>query len=233
MSRLIGKSLPRIEDRPLLLGKGRYAADCAAPGMVHMRIVRSPVARGRITHIDTGDALELDGVIAVFTTKDVAHVPPIAFRQQGMDSMVPYQQPILADGFVRYVGEPVAAIIATDPYIAEDAEELLWVEYDELPPLLNAVTDRGSFDDERDNVAAVIDRGYGDLEAAFADATTIVELELSIGRHSGVPLETARRPRRHGCRRCPSAVWRCKGAPLQPLCDRGDAEARSGQADPL
>lgn len=190
MSRLIGKSLPRIEDRPLLLGKGRYAADCAAPGMVHMRIVRSPVARGRITHIDTADALELDGVIAIFTSKDVAHVPPIAFRQQSLDSMVPYQQPILADGFVHYVGEPVAAIIATDPYIAEDAEELVWVDYDQLPPLLDAATDRGSFNDERDNIAAVIDRGYGDLEAAFAEATTTVELELRVGRHSGVPLET-------------------------------------------
>jgi aerobic carbon-monoxide dehydrogenase large subunit len=190
MSRLIGKPLPRIEDRPLLLGKGNYAADCAAPGMVHMRVLRSPVARGRITHIDTADALELDGVIAVFTSKDVAHVPPISFRQQGMDSMMPYRQPILAEGFVRYVGEPVAAIIATDPYVAEDAEELVWVEYEELPPLLDAATDRGSFDDVRENIAAVIDRGYGDLEAAFAEASTIVELELRVGRHSGVPLET-------------------------------------------
>lgn len=190
MARLIGKSLPRIEDPPLLLGRGTYAADSAAPGMVHMRIVRSPVARGRIIHIDIADALELEGVIAVFTSKDVAHVPPIAFRQQGMESMMPYQQPILADGFVRYVGEPVAAIIATDPYIAEDAEELVWVEYDEQPPLIDAANDRGSFDDERDNVAAVIERGYGDVEAAFAEATTVFDIELRVGRHSGVPLET-------------------------------------------
>lgn len=190
MSRLIGKSFPRVEDHPLLLGRGRFAADIAAPGMVFMRIVRSPVAHGRIVHIDVADALQLEGVLAVFTSKDVAHIPPIAFRQQSVDSMVPYQQPILANGFVRYVGEPIAAIIATDPYIAEDAEELVWPEIDELPPLLDASTDRGAFDEERENIAAVLDRGYGDIDAAFAQANTIIDLELRVGRHSGVPLET-------------------------------------------
>ena len=91
MSRLIGKPLLRIEDEPLLLGAGKFAADYSPPGLLHMRIVRSPVAHGRILNVDVSDALALDGVVCVLTHSDVAHIPPIAFRQEGLEELMPYR----------------------------------------------------------------------------------------------------------------------------------------------
>src|SRR6202158_5907123 len=105
----VGRSVPRLEDRPLLLGQGRFAADISFPGQWHMRVVRSSVAHGKIKSIDTAAALKLPGVHAVWTATEVAHIPPIPFRLTGLKTLEPYRQPVLAKEVVRYVGEPVAA----------------------------------------------------------------------------------------------------------------------------
>src|SRR6266567_281698 len=134
----IGRSLRRIEDRPLLLGKGLFAADCNAPGQLHMRVVRSPVAFGRILGIEATEAAALEGVVAIWTTADVAGLPPIDFRQMGLERLAPYRQWVLARDCVRYVGDPVAVVFAVDPYVAEDAADLVFLDIEELAPQLDA-----------------------------------------------------------------------------------------------
>jgi CO/xanthine dehydrogenase Mo-binding subunit len=187
---VIGRSVKRLEDRPLLLGQGRFAADISFPGQWHMRVVRSAVAHGKILSIDAAAAHALPGCHAVWTAADVAHLPPIGFRLTGLVELEPYRQFVLAKGVVRYVGEPVAVVFASDPYVAEDAAELVEVSTERWRPTLDAAEDPGFFDDERSTEATIIRKGYGDIDAAFKAAHAIVSLELSIGRHSGVPMET-------------------------------------------
>ena len=100
-AKIIGRSVPRLEDRPLLTGQGRFAADISFPGQWMMRVVRSPIAYGQIKSIDASAALALPGVHAVWTAADVAHIPPIPFRLTGLTALEPYRQPVLAREKVR------------------------------------------------------------------------------------------------------------------------------------
>ncbi|MFN3655935.1 MAG: xanthine dehydrogenase family protein molybdopterin-binding subunit [Pseudolabrys sp.] len=186
----IGRSVPRLEDRPLLTGQGRFAADVNFPGQWHMRVVRSPVAHGEIKAIDAAAALALPGVHAVWMYKDVAHLQRIGFRLTRIEGLTPYQQPVLADGVVRYVGEPVAVVFADDPYLAEDAADLVVLDIEQLNAVMLATEQPGFFEHERSTEAGVVRKAYGDIDAAFRAAHAVVSLELSVGRHSGVPLET-------------------------------------------
>ncbi|WP_431281300.1 xanthine dehydrogenase family protein molybdopterin-binding subunit [Humitalea sp. 24SJ18S-53] len=186
----IGRPVTRLEDLPLVRGRGKFAADVSFPRQLHMRIVRAQVAHGRLIGIDTAAALALPGVVAIWTGADVRDIPPIPFRATKVTGMEPYCQHILARDRVRYVGEPVAAIFATDPYVAEDAGELVSVDVEELPPLLDAAAPPGDFAPGLGTEPTIIRKSYGDVEAAFRDAFAVVALDLSVGRHSGVPLET-------------------------------------------
>lgn len=190
----IGRSLKRIEDRPLLLGKGLFAADNNRAGQVHMRVVRSPVAFGRIIGVETAEAAALEGVVAVWTASDIADLPQIDFRQMRFEGLGPYRQWVLARDYVRYVGEPVAAVFASDPSIAEDAADLVFCDIEELDAKLEAISEPSLFMPDIHpgllSEPAVVRRSYGDLDAAFASAHRIVELEAKVGRHTGVPLET-------------------------------------------
>lgn len=177
----IGTSLKRLEDRTLLLGRGQYAADLAAPGQLYMRVVRSSVAHGKLISIHKSEARAHPGVLAVWTFDDVRHVPPIGIRLTGVAGLEPYQQTVLASDHVRYVGEPVAVVFAEDAYAAEDAADLVRLEIDELPAKVSPL---------EAPEAALVEKGYGDLAAAFAAAHAVIELEVAVGRHSGVPLET-------------------------------------------
>src|SRR5215469_16586564 len=129
----VGRSVTRLEDRPLVTGRGAFAADIAFPHMLHMRVVRSAHAHGRIMSIDASAALAMAGVVAVWTSADVYEIPPIDFRLTRIEGLAPYRQPILARQRVRYVGEPVAAVFAIDPYVAEDAADLVAVAVEERP----------------------------------------------------------------------------------------------------
>jgi aerobic carbon-monoxide dehydrogenase large subunit len=185
----IGQSVARLEDPPLVQGQGRYAGDISFPHQLHMRVARSNHAHGTIAAIDTAAAGALPGVIAVWTAADIADVPPIDFREGRIPALEPYRQPVLAREKVRYVGEPIAAVFAEDPYVAEDAADLVAVKISELPALLAADAEPGEFADGRNTEVSIIRQGYGDVDAALAGAPMVVELELAIGRHSGVPLE--------------------------------------------
>jgi aerobic carbon-monoxide dehydrogenase large subunit len=186
----IGQSVERLEDPPLVVGRGEFAGDINFPHQLHMRIVRSAHAHGRIVSIDATAALALPGVYAVWTAADIADVPPIDFREGSIPSLDPYRQPVLANGVVRYVGDPVAAVFAADPYIAEDAADVVEVEIDELPPLLDAAVKPVEYSPGHSSEATVIHQGYGDVDPVFRAAAHVVEIEVAIGRHSGVPLET-------------------------------------------
>ena len=186
----VGRSVPRLEDAPLVTGQGRFAADISFAHQVYMRVVRAARAHGRIVAIDAADARARGGVIAIWTAADVADIPPIDFRLTRIEGLEPYRQPILACDRVRYVGEPVAVVFASDPYAAEDAADLIAVEIEDLPEVTTAETAPVEFSDGYSTEAAVVRKGYGDVAAAFAAAHASVALELKIGRHSGVPLET-------------------------------------------
>jgi aerobic carbon-monoxide dehydrogenase large subunit len=186
----IGQSVERLEDPPLVTGRGDFAGDINFPHQLTMRIVRSPFAHGRIVSIDAKAARALPGVFAVWTADDIAEVPPIDFREGSIPALDPYRQPVLAKERVRYVGDPVAAVFAADAYIAEDAADLVAIEIEELPPLLDAGAAPAEFSPGHSSEAALIRQGYGDVDAVFREAAHVVELELTVGRHSGVPLET-------------------------------------------
>jgi len=194
---VVGRSVPRLEDRPLVTGRGRFAADVGFPHMLYMRVVRSAHAHGRIASIDAGAARALPGIVAVWTFADVADIPPIDFRLTRIEGLAPYRQTILARHRVRYVGEPVAVVFATDAYLVEDAADLVVVEVEELPVILDASAAPGEFEDGRSTEPAIVEKSYGDLTAAFRDAHAVVELDLAVGRHSGVPLETRGAIARH------------------------------------
>ena len=186
----IGQSVLRLEDPPLVVGRGEFAGDINFPHQLHMRVVRSAHAHGRIVSIDPSAALALPGVYAVWTAADIAEVPPIDFREGSIPSLDPYRQPVLANGKVRYVGDPVAAVFAEDPYTAEDAADLVAVEIEELPPLLDSEAAPVEYSPGHSSEATIIRQGYGDVDVVFRSAAHVVEIEVAIGRHSGVPLET-------------------------------------------
>ena len=173
----------------MVTGRGRFAGDISFPHQLHMRVVRSNHAHGNILSIDTAAARAGPGVVAVWTAADISELPPIDFREGRIPALEPYRQPVLARGRVRYVGEPVAAVFARDPYAAEDAADLVTLEIEELPVLLAADAAPGEFAAGRNTEVAIIRQGYGDVDAVLRAAPHVVALELAIGRHSGVPLE--------------------------------------------
>ena len=216
----IGRSVTRLEDRPLVTGAGSFAGDISFAHQLHMRVVRSAHAHGRVLSIDTGAARTMPGVAAVWTTADVADIPPIDFRLTRIDGLDPYRQPILAKDRVRYVGEPVAVVFADNPYIAEDAADLVAVEIEALPELLSADAPPAAFDAEHSTDVAAVRKSYGDVEQTIAAAYAIIALDLKVGRHSGVPLETRGAIARVSC-----GILELHGAAKVPHWNR-DALAR-------
>src|SRR3954454_23828881 len=120
---IIGTSVTRLEDDPLVRGRGLFAADVSFPNQLHMRVVRSAVAHARLGAVETAAALRAPGVVAVWTGRDLADVAPIDFRDDRVEQLVPYRRPVLARERVRYVGEPLAVVFAESSYQAEDAAE--------------------------------------------------------------------------------------------------------------
>jgi carbon-monoxide dehydrogenase large subunit len=194
-AKVVGRSVLRLEDPPLLTGNGSFVGDLSFPRQLHMRVVRSAYAHGRIVAIDSAASAAAPGVVAVWTSRDIVDLRPIGLRgglgtSSDVAGLAPYLQPALARERVRYVGEPIAAVFAEDPYLAEDAADLVDVRVEELPVLLAAEDPPCEFAPGHGSEADVIRKGYGDIDTAFAEAHMAVELDLTVGRHSGSPLET-------------------------------------------
>ncbi|MCC5949154.1 MAG: xanthine dehydrogenase family protein molybdopterin-binding subunit [Nitriliruptoraceae bacterium] len=180
------------EHGPLIRGSGGYVADIDAPGRAHARIVRSYVAHGQIVDVDTTEAAAAEGVIAVLTGADLDEVPTIPVRIAQDPAMEGRRQPVIARDRVRYVGEPVAIVIAEDAYLAEDAAELVAVSIDPLPASVDANDEQANrlWDDGRSNVLATSSSLLGDVEAAFEAADLVLETTFKVQRHTGLPMET-------------------------------------------
>jgi carbon-monoxide dehydrogenase large subunit len=191
----IGASLERPEDDGLLTGTEPFVADVQLPGQLSAAIVRSTVAHGVIRSIDVRAARASAGVIAVFTAQDIADdlgsVPVIRPRLSYDDSLKPYFQPVLAARRVRFVGEPIAVVVAESRAAAEDAADLVAAEVEAMKPILDvfAADDGPSLFDGLPNRIDV-QASYGDAAAALEQAEVVVSARLEIGRHSGVPMET-------------------------------------------
>jgi CO/xanthine dehydrogenase Mo-binding subunit/uncharacterized protein with von Willebrand factor type A (vWA) domain len=190
----IGARAPRIEDDRLLRGAGRFVDDIDVPGQLHMRVVRSGVAHARIAGIDTSEAAAAPGVQLVATAADLGSSDPIPLRLDFGVDLDAYLQQVLATDRVRYVGEPVAVVVAEDPYRAEDAADLVDVHYEPLPPVLDAREamrdDAEQLRDGAGNEVICIEKSFGDVDEAFSSAAHVVQAELSVGRHTGTPMET-------------------------------------------
>ena len=185
----LGDSVERLEDPPLVTGKGKFVGDINFPDQLHMRVVRSAHAHGAIKSVDTSAAEAFPGVIAVWTNTDIDDVPPIDFREGSDPTLALFRQYPLARELVRYVGDPVAAVFAEDPYTAEDAAELVILDIDPLPVLINADDTPQDFMGKATTEAAVVEQGYGDIETTFEKAYKVVEIDVKVSRHTGVPME--------------------------------------------
>jgi carbon-monoxide dehydrogenase large subunit len=190
----LGASIRRTEDRRLLTGRGRFVADIALPNTLHVAFVRSPFAHARIAAVEVAAARAAAGVVTVVTATDLAgRVKPIRgdARYPGFHSS---DWPILAVDFVRYQGEPIVAVVATSQYLAEDAAELVAVEFDPLPVVVNAeaalATDAPLVHPEwGDNLFLRRSGTFGDIEGALAKAEIVLRRTYRTQRHTGVPME--------------------------------------------
>jgi aerobic carbon-monoxide dehydrogenase large subunit len=193
--RVIGLPLRRKEDLRLLTGSSCFVDDLDRPAALHAAILRSPHAHARIAAIDTSDALADERVVEVITNAELPQpVPRIPMRMYSIDGMELLLQPPLADGTVRYSGEPIAVVVAESRYAAEDALERIAVAYEPLEPLMapeDALDPRNSVlhPGAGSNLAAEIHVHWGDVEAAFEEADVVIAERLHCQRHGAVPLE--------------------------------------------
>ena len=191
-SALIGARIPRLEDPALLRGRARFVDDLRFPGLAHGSFVRSGEAHARIRRVDAGRARAAPGVLAVLTLDDIRPHVTSARMPLGQPSAAirhVLDPPVLADGEVRHVGEPVALVIADHPYRAEDAASLVAIDYETLPAAIDcraalAPGAAPAHAELADNLVARLDIGYGDCEAAFARAAHVVDAAMH--QHKGL-----------------------------------------------
>lgn len=195
---MIGKPVKRREDARLLVGKGQYIGDMVLPGMAHAAILRSPYAHARIKGIDFSEALKLPGVLAVVTGAELkANTGPMASHFDNIGKSAPTRAHDYPMGVtkVRYVGEPVAAVVASSRYIAEDALDLIQVEYEPLPVVTDAEAALAPdapllFEEMGSNIYWQGRFEYGDVESAFTEADRVLSKRFYFHRFSSTPLET-------------------------------------------
>jgi CO/xanthine dehydrogenase Mo-binding subunit len=201
---VIGQSIPRLESNDKATGRAEYIHTMRLPGMLHAKVFRSDTPHGRILSIDTAEAAALPGVHGVYKGEDILKVMPVPYYGPAF-----HDQPILALEKVRYVGEPVAVVLAEDPHIAEEAAQLIYAEYEELPAVYDEVEamtsdaivheelkPAGMFPDlkhlvgRRDtNVALDYHLRRGETEGAFADAAHVFEHTFRTQQTMHTPLE--------------------------------------------
>ncbi len=185
---ILGNPVRRVEDPRILHGEARYFDDLSPEGCAHVAFVRSTIAHARLTGVDTSEAESMPGVLGVFT-KDTLDLPPV----QGFVMLPPeFNRPPLADGIVRFVGDMVAAVVAETPAQAVDAAELVAIDYDPLPPVVDpeaALADDAPilFPDHGSNIA--IEFNFGEDPDLLAEADVVVHGRFVNQRLAAVPME--------------------------------------------
>jgi CO/xanthine dehydrogenase Mo-binding subunit len=200
----VGRAIPRLESWLKVTGRAEYVHNLRLPGMLYGKIFRSSVAHGRIKSLDTSAARAVAGVHSVVTSKEILSLVKEPYYGPAF-----HDQPVLAVGKVRYVGEPVAVVLASDPHVAEEAVHLIRAEYEELPAVydeVEAVSSKaivhdvlkpaGTFPDLKHlkdrrgtNVALDFHLRRGDAKAAFASADRVVEHRFRTQQVMHTPLE--------------------------------------------
>jgi carbon-monoxide dehydrogenase large subunit len=195
-TRYFGERIKRNEDPQLLTGHGLFVDDVRLPDMLHGAVLRSPHAHARIHHIDVSKALQVPGVVAVFTARDLGPVNgPLPLLIGHPSLRRPQVQCALAVNKVKFAGEPVAFVVARDRYIAEDARELIEVDYEVLPAVVDleeaVKPDSPKVHDELpDNIAAVYAQKRGDVDEAFRRADFVFKERIWMERGAAMPMET-------------------------------------------
>src|ERR1043166_1997731 len=191
---LIGEPVHRAEDFRFLRGAGAFIDDLKRDGMLHAVVLRSPVAHGRIRTIDTSAARAMPGVHAVMTAADIGEVPLIPPRLANLPEFKGYLQTVIARGKSRYVGEPIAVVVAETQARAEDALEAIAVDIERLPAGPDrpaAASDQSRrFEDSGSNRTVRYTASFGDADAAFAKAEYTRKETFRCHRLTGLPLET-------------------------------------------
>jgi carbon-monoxide dehydrogenase large subunit len=190
----IGDSPRRVEDARFLTGQAEYLADVRLPGARHMAILRSPVAHARISGVDLEPAKAMPGVRAAFTGSELAALSRPFSHLLPIPTIKPLEWSVLAVDKVRFVGEPVAVVVADSRYEAEDALETVVVDYDELDPVVDpeAALDAGApllYEDWGSNEFLFVPFSSGDVEGAFASAEHVLKERFTQHRITGMPLE--------------------------------------------
>jgi carbon-monoxide dehydrogenase large subunit len=193
--KMVGASVNRLEDPRLLRGEAAYVDDIRFPQLLHMAVLRSPHAHARLLSVDVSAVRGMAGVLDVFTAADLGHEPPGIPAFYAPDSFRPAPQYPLAIDTVRYVGEGIAVVVAESRHLAEDALELIEVEYEPLEAVVDAYAaiQPGApvlHSNAPDNIAATMVYENGDIDAAFAAADRVVRERLDMQRYTGIPIET-------------------------------------------
>lgn len=193
-TRWTGQPARRVEDAALLTGAGQYVDDIRLPGMLHLVAVRSPVAHSVVRRIGTSAAAAAAGVRAVLTRADIPALGRLPIMTDNGSQAAAVPIPVLAGERVRFVGEPVAAVIAASRGQAVDAAELVDVDYDELPAVVDPRDALAAavvlHDEAPDNVLIRWQHDSGDVDGAFARAARVVRAELELPRLAAAPIET-------------------------------------------
>ena len=196
VTRYIGKPVRRVEDLRLITGNGRYTDDIGeGTGALEVAFVRSAHAHARIGEIDVTDALDVEGVVAIYTHEDLegAAAEPLPVLIPHPSLHAPRTGYALANGMVNHVGEPIVMVVAESRYLAEDAAARIVVEYDVLPAVVGIPASREAkhavHEDIPDNIAAHLIQQVGDVDTAMAAAPHRLEFDLTIERSCSMPLE--------------------------------------------
>ncbi|MBW0104909.1 xanthine dehydrogenase family protein molybdopterin-binding subunit, partial [Pseudonocardia sp. KRD291] len=192
----VGASVPRREDPRLLAGRGRFVDDVTLPGMLHAQFVRSTEAHADVVSVDLTAVREVPGVVAAYTAADLDLGDITALLDRPAHEFVPTSMPVLARDRVRYVGEPVAIVIARDPYTVEDGVEEAVVEYEPRDPVVSdtaALADGAPLVHDEAAANTLVDVSLfatEGIDERFAGAHTVVEVHTRTGRQNALPLET-------------------------------------------
>jgi aerobic carbon-monoxide dehydrogenase large subunit len=195
MGRFVGARVRRVEDRRLLSGHGRYVDDVVVPDMAHAAFVRSPWPHALIRGIDTTRATAVPGVYAVFTGADIAAITNPLIGMLALPGLYDPWHWALAVDRVRLVGDPVAIVVATSRAVAEDAAEMVDVDYEELEPIATLAHARDPsrpaiWPKAKGNVVYAASESFGDVDAAFAGADRVISETFRQHRHANQPMET-------------------------------------------